>query len=154
MAQDLKYIDKIVGDSLKGYVQSPETNWAKFETKFSNNLNQHLSSTSSSYGIAKNIVLSVVSLSVLTTGVFLHYNKNVNKTETPICKTATTKQIKFSNELNYKVKPSSTTKQTDSMQIKETNISPKSENVVIRVEVPVYKKIELRKEIIINDTIN
>ncbi len=153
MAHDIKYIDKLARVNLEDFGQIPETNWSKFQSDFSGKLSPAFVSNSTAYSLTKNIVLSVVSMSILATGVFMYSEQGEDISQLPICKEAITKNIQSSEEVVYSIKQNLDIKKEDSVQINNNVISNKQENVVIRVEVPVYKKIEVRKEIIINDSV-
>jgi len=152
MEDDIKYIDDITKKSFEGFSQEVNTSWSDFYTKHAVYLNPNTNFISS-VGLKK-ISLAVVSFSIVTAGVFFYTN---NQDTTVIPEVVVIKRNNFNldkykaklikvNEINLEEK-------TENNSNNNSNIA-KTEDVIVKIKVPIHKKVEVRKQIIINDSIN
>ncbi len=159
MKKDIEYIDKLVEDKLSNLKKTPELQWAVFSSKFSGKLQASTSLFSSANNIitVKNATITVISLSVLATGIILYSNsetekdilKSTNKIEKVETKTdIQNKEIKDKLIQNENVSNNKFLKDSTS-SIKES----KNKDVIVKIKVPVHKEVKIKKEIII-DTIS
>ncbi len=162
MEKDIEYIDKLVEDKLSNFKKNPEVQWTVFSSKFSGNLRPSSSLLSSARNIVtvKNAAITVISLSVLATGIILYNNsetekdiiKPTNKIEQIETKTGT--QNKGVKEIKDKLIENENVSNNKSLKDSTSSIK-KSENkdVIIKIKVPVRKEVKIKKEIIM-DTIS
>jgi len=154
MISDIEYIDKLISKNLKDHEQVPETNWSQFQSKFSGKLKSNFDSNKRASVVTKNILLAIISASIITTGIVINSKTNTSKQKQTVCKKAKTKQYKGSNNVIYKIKSNKNIRKDSNSLSNDKNIKTNnSENVIIRIEVPVYKKVKVRKKILINDSI-
>jgi len=151
MKNNINYIDKLTKNKLKGFQVMPETKWSTFKSDYFDKLATHenLRFHLSDYISIKNTLYTVAGISILTTGILLHNNQNNHMNGLiPITKNVTNEKI-FSPAAQNNTYYTDVNSTKDSTLIQEKN----NNDVVIRVEVPIIKNVEIRKEVIIKDTI-
>jgi len=96
----------------------------------------------------KKIVISVVSLSIATAGILLYTSDyNTDKINTNY---GHIKNNIYSND-TLKTKMYYVAEEQEDVKTEKKNTK---EDIVIKIKVPIYKKVEIRKQIIVNDSIN
>ena len=153
MKDELSYIDNITGEKLKNFVLKPETSWDTFNAKFKTVYNSgSFLSDIGGYFTTKAIVVSVVViLSILTAGILITNNNTDNVNE---LKGNTLLNNNKPNSNSFTVSPVDSVQETSEDNSDEKSTAEKDENIVINVEVPIYKKVVINKEVIISDTIH
>ncbi|MCF6364578.1 MAG: hypothetical protein L3J35_00070 [Bacteroidales bacterium] len=157
MKNSMKYIDKLSKGKLENYQVIPETDWKLFKENYSGKfiVEDNLKFNFKNYLTTKNILFSVAGASVITAGIFFSTNSYNKEGMKPVYKnTINNNDFAVSDKYNSSksAKPLFIEKEfeiKDSASVKET----KEKDVVIRVEVPVVKNVEIRKEIIVKDTL-
>lgn len=146
MESEIYYIDKLIKTSTKNFEQLPETNWNNFNSKFGAKISPELGLMSKIGSLSvKKIGLTVVSLSIVTTGIFTYQINTQNTVVTPIYKKRFTKKVKLSTHKTFNFKKTNT--------VIEANKRDKSKDVIVRIKVPIHKEIIVRKEIKITDSV-
>lgn len=157
MQDELSYIDNIIRDKLTGPVVRPETSWEDINPKLTNVVAESslgFFSVTGNFFKTRLFVVTVVILSVLTVGIFLIDNNSGNG---HINKDALKDNINNESVLNNEenAKKSDPIIKDSLNNMNESDLTEKNSNdVVIKLEVPVHKNIIIKKEIIIKDTIN
>jgi len=150
MESDIKYIDELTKNSFNTYEQEAITNWDEFNNKFHGNINPNTNFISN-LGIKK-ISIAVLSLSVVATGI-LFYGDNSNNTLNKEIRIGLVKDINLKNVV--KEENSKGLKKDDKLKTKQKNTDDTKKDIVVKIKIPIHKKIEVRKKVIINnDSIN
>lgn len=146
MESEIDYIDKLIKTSTKNFGQLPETNWNNFNSKFGAEISPELGLMSKIGSLSvKKIGLTVVSLSIVTTGIFMYQINSQNNVVAPIYKKTVTKKVKLSTHKTFNFEKTNT--------IIEANKRDKAKDVIVRIKVPIHKEIIVRKEIKITDSV-
>jgi hypothetical protein len=152
MKDELSYIDNITGDKLRTFITKPQTDWKTFNLKY-----QAVIKTSSvlsnigSFFTTKTVVITgVVILSIITAGIILTSN-NTNSIEEQKGQTIFDQNSKSDSKvfiLTDSIVADDNTNESELNTVQET------EDVFIKIKVPVRKEIFVKKEIILPDTTN
>ena len=145
MKSEIKYIDELSKNALKDYATESDVTWNEFHQRNFESLKPK-SNFILNNGVKK-VSITVVSLSIATAGILLYSNTYIDKININY---GHIKNKVYSNDtLNTKLLY--VVDDTKDAEIKKDIIK---EDVVIKIEVPVHKKVEIRKQIIVNDNIN
>ena len=157
MKEELSYIDNITGDKLKGHTITPDTSWELMNSKLTNvvaggSIDGFVSNIGGFF-TAKSIVVSVVVLSILTVGIiFLNNDSGDNillKGSSVNIDESDNETVFYTDDyVNENVADDSLINVNDAGKT-ENN----SEDVIIKIEVPVHENVVIKKEIVIRDTI-
>ncbi len=146
MESEIKYIDELSKNALKDYAVESDVTWNEFHQRNLGKLNPKPNFILNS-GMKK-IVISVVSLSIATAGILLYTSDyNTDKINTNY---GYIKNNIYSND-TLKTKMYYVAEEQEDVNTENKNTK---EDIVIKIKVPIHKKVEIRKQIIVNDSIN
>ncbi len=153
MEDEQLFIDKLVKNSVKDYKEQPYTAWNELEKYMGQ---KGVMSKSSKFFNTKTNIAIVSGVVVITAGIYFLTNTPENRLESKknLIEISDTTAKQKNTESILKIEEKKTKTDASSGKINSTNNKNKNETVKIRVEVPVHKKVMIKKQIIIKDTLN
>ncbi len=149
MEDDQIFIDNLVKNSIADYKVQPHTSWDEMEMKMKKS-----GIVSKSKNINTNIAI-ISGIFVITAGVIFFNNETENQsgTKETFENVSDTAAVKEKIIPVIKIEKEKTSKDSVSEINTKIHDSNKNETVTIKVEVPVHKKVVIKKQIIIKDTL-